>query len=573
MKHLKTFRRRSAALLLSAALALSSAALAADPSAEDLAEARQQDLDVLYETLQARHPDLFANTPESAFLAYKAQVEDRLSQQSDVEFLLDLQGLTALAKDSHTSVALAGDIIQQMRAYPMALSRRNGRWYATALPEAHQDLLGKEVTAIAGKSPEQIAACFRTVLSADNPVKLLRQYRQVCNAADYYEYLNLVQPGAPLVLTLENGKSIALEPIPYSALGTAPIVQLGASLPAPATAPQNRAYWASALSSDTYYIQYNRCAQDPELPMNIFAAQIRTELDSGSFRRIVLDLRNNGGGSDGVLWPLLELFRQEMERGTEIVGLIGETTFSSAIINAVELQEMGAVLAGDETSGSVDHFGSVSSFSLPNSGIRVGVSTKWIDMGTLLDADAGRGVETLAPDVPVRQTMEDTLAGRDTAIEWLLAHPERLEPTAHPDAPLTRGRFLGLLHQAAGSPSPSADAPFSDLLGIEWYLDAVFWAAGAGVTRGDASGCFAAARPLTWQEAAVFLVRAANALHLTPQVRRTSPLPQALRQDPWDLKALETAWSWGLLPEDAVFSQPPTRAQGVVMIDALCSAV
>lgn len=571
MKHLKAFRRRSAALLLSAALTLSSAALAADPSAEDLAEARQQDLDVLYETLQARHPDLFANTPESAFLAYKAQVEDRLSRQSDVEFLLDLQGLTALAKDSHTSVALAGDIIQQMRAYPMALSRRNGRWYATALPEAHQDLLGKEVTAIAGKSPEQIAACFRTVLSADNPVKLLRQYRQVCNAADYYEYLDLVQPGAPLVLTLENGKRIALEPIPYSALGTAPIVQLGASLPA--TAPQNRAYWASALSSDTYYIQYNRCAQNPELPMNIFAAQIRTELDSGSFRRIVLDLRNNGGGSDGVLWPLLELFRQEMERGTEIVGLIGETTFSSAIINAVELQEMGAVLAGDETSGSVDHFGSVSSFSLPNSGIRVGVSTKWIDMGTLLDADAGRGVETLAPDVPVRQTMEDTLAGRDTAIEWLLAHPERLEPTAHPDAPLTRGRFLGLLHQAAGSPSPSADAPFSDLLGIEWYLDAVFWAAGAGVTRGDASGCFAAARPLTWQEAAVFLVRAANALHLTPQVRRTSPLPQALRQDPWDLKALETAWSWGLLPEDAVFSQPPTRAQGVVMIDALCSAV
>lgn len=63
-----------------------------------------------------------------------------------------------------------------------------------------------------------------------------------------------------------------------------------------------------------------------------------------------------------------------MDRGTEVVGLIGETTFSSAIINAVELQEMGAALVGDLTSGSVDHFGSVGSFRLPNSGLQVGCS-------------------------------------------------------------------------------------------------------------------------------------------------------------------------------------------------------
>lgn len=110
-----------------------------------------------------------------------------------------------------------------------------------------------------------------------------------------------------------------------------------------------------------------------------------------------------------------------MDDGTEVVGLIGEATFSSAIINAVELQEMGIPLVGEPASGSVDHFGSVSGFSLPNSGIQIGVSSKYIDLGTLLDADAGRGVESLEPDIAVPQTMADTLAGRDTAVEWLLA--------------------------------------------------------------------------------------------------------------------------------------------------------
>ena len=280
-----------------------------------------------------------------------------------------------------------------------------------------------------------------------------------------------------------------------------------------------------------------------------------------------MDLRNNGGGSDGVIWPLLAVLRQEMDDGTQVVGLIGETTFSSAIINAVELQEMGAVLVGEPASGSVDHFGSVGTAALPHSGVRVGISTKYIDLGTLLDADAGRGVESLEPDVTVPQTMADTLAGRDTAVEWLLAHPERLEQRAYPDAPLTRGRFVGLLHAAAGSPQAAETAPFSDLLGIEWYLPAVHWAAEAGVTGGTAEGTFAAARLLTWQEAAVFLTRTVQALGWEPETVRSSDLPAALARGAWDQEALELAWGWGLLPEDAGVGI--TRAQGEAMAEAL----
>ena len=43
------------------------------------------------------------------------------------------------------------------------------------------------------------------VLSADNQVKLRRQYRQTCNVADFYEYLGLVEKGKPLILTLTGG--------------------------------------------------------------------------------------------------------------------------------------------------------------------------------------------------------------------------------------------------------------------------------------------------------------------------------------------------------------------------------
>lgn len=49
--------------------------------------------------------------------------------------------------------------------------------------------------------------------------------------------------------------------------------------------------------------------------MERFSGQAQAELEAGDYRRILLDLRNNGGGSDGVIWPLLEVLRQEMDPG------------------------------------------------------------------------------------------------------------------------------------------------------------------------------------------------------------------------------------------------------------------
>lgn len=560
---MKRLRKPAGRLLgLCLALFLAVPALAAEPLS---ATQRQEDLDFLYEqVLAGQHPDPFAGTSQEQFLALKREIEKRLETESPEEFLLDLMRLTALAKDSHTSLSVGR--AADFRAYPLSMIRRGESWYLSAAPSKYGKLLGQEVLDLAGEPVEKVAAAFGTLFSSDNPVYLRRQFRQGCGVADLYEYLGLVEPGEPLAVTLEGGQVLRLEPVRPADMGQSGIVRLSDRIKGrPETAAKDVYYFSKPLCDEIYYIQYNVCQEDKDLPMADFAAAVAKDLAEGNYSRVLLDLRNNGGGSDGVLWPLFEVLRKEMDAGTELVGLIGEATFSSALINAVEIQEMGGVLAGEPTSGSVCHFGAVKTFSLPNSQVPGQVSSKYLDLNTLLDAAAGRGVAALEPDVTVFQTLEDSLSGRDTLVEWLLRHPEELAQKPFPSAPLTRGRFLGLLYEAAGSPAVEIGEalPFADSFGIEWYLPAAAWAKEQGIARGGADGTLSAARPLTWREAAVFLGRTAEALGVrpNPSVKRTGPVPAALARG-GSQDAVTRAWDLGLIPAGADFSQGLTRAQG-----------
>ncbi|SHI20562.1 hypothetical protein SAMN02745823_03377 [Sporobacter termitidis DSM 10068] len=563
---------------LASALALSAGAEFAGSETGARTEARQADLDYLYTNLKERHPDIYANTPESAFLTRKAEIESRLDTDSNAAYILDLQSLVALIEDSHTQLSISS-IAEESRFYPFALNWFDGQWILSAAETARQDLIGAQVTAINGLPMAQVLQRFSIISSADNQVKLRRDFRQSCNAEELYRYTGVVSGDAPLILTLRDSagqeKDLALNATDSAGLNQLSVAKLSdARKSTPKTAQNSTYYSAMALDGNAYYIQYNKCAEDPELPMETFCARIQAALDAGRYQRVLVDLRNNGGGSDGVIVPLLMLLREELDTtGLQVTALVGEGTFSSGIINAVELQEMGCVLAGEATSGSVDHFGAVNVFQLPNSGLKAQVSSKYIALSGIFDAAAGKGVEPLIPDVVIPQTLKDYMDGRDTCVEKLLADPAGIKPENRASAPLTRSRFIAMLYDAAGSPKQTPEQlPFSDLFGIEWYLPALSWAKDSAVAAGTGSDAFSGARIMTWQEAAVFLVRTVQAINPAPEDMTGSTPPEALLAGAWDEEAIRSAWKWGLLPLNADFTVPPTRAQGEAMAEALHQA-
>ena len=88
-----------------------------------------------------------------------------------------------------------------------------------------------------------------------------------------------------------------------------------------------------------------------------------------------------------------------------------------------------------------------------------------------------------------------------------------------PDGTLTRAMLVTVLWRLAGEPAATQDCAFPDLgsandPAASWYLDAVAWAAEAGIVNGRPDGTFDPKGAITRQELATMLYRFAGVMKL-----------------------------------------------------------
>ena len=83
--------------------------------------------------------------------------------------------------------------------------------------------------------------------------------------------------------------------------------------------------------------------------------------------------------------------------------------------NAAELRAaLHAKLAGEATGGKPSSYGEVKVVELPNSKLKVQFTSKFF--GSHKDSEAGE----LTPDIVVRRSLADALAGRDPVLDAVL---------------------------------------------------------------------------------------------------------------------------------------------------------
>lgn len=403
-------------------LALSLMLAAAPVVAETTVEQRLADLETVRTGLEEGHYDLFALvTPDEWQASLEAAAEklrdenldDRMACYAIIE-------LVASLGDAHTQAWFTGGNAQgDIRALPLQTGLFADGLYLLATTEPYAQYLGMEITAIEGVPMNEVFARLTPLISYDNETRLQTQLAGNIADAEALRYVGILDDASQAEVTFTDAKGEEHTATVEALVGEEMYLTQFAFLERQAVpaAEQPSAIYEFSDYGGALWIGYYSCAEDPEHPMADFVQEVEQAIADGSYTKVCVDLRYNGGGNSAVLEPLIDrLAALRKEMGFEVYALIGENTFSSAVMNAAQLKtRAGATLVGRPTGGSANHYGELQSFEFDHLPLTVYYSTKYFEM--LPGYPAG----SLQPDIEVERTLEDYVSGKDCEMEAVLA--------------------------------------------------------------------------------------------------------------------------------------------------------
>jgi hypothetical protein len=342
------------------------------------------------------------------------ELDSEIARLSDGQIVLRLMRLIAAPNVAHNSIQMPVGTGFFARL-PLEF-----RWFSDGLAvvaasEEYTAALGAHVRQFGSKAPEEVLTALSPYIPHENEAwlrfvstgfmrpRILLEQAGVTDANGEVE-LTLQKPGsAPFTLTVKAGDSRVKRATLQEVLQ--PPVPLYRSQP-------GKLYWHRYVEdSATLFIQYSACVNDPKYPFSDFSKMVLADADAHRVKRVVLDLRANGGGDSRIINPLFSGLEQRRNRLGPVYVLIGTNTFSSGADNAEELRRrLHATLAGEPTGGKPSSYGEVKTVTLPNSKVVVRYTSKWF--GSHKDSEP----EALMPDLRIGYTLEDEFAGRDPVL-------------------------------------------------------------------------------------------------------------------------------------------------------------
>ena len=366
-----------------------------------------QDLDYFNDSLPVKHKNLFANITKQQFNTAVAGLRAKLDYLDYSQFVTELFKITALIGDEHTNV-----LFEEPAVFPITFDAFSNAIAVSNCPPAFGYLLHAKLVKIDQTPVTDIVQLFKPIIKNDN--------------SSFFETALLQHLVNPIILKglgITSSTTAADFYFATADSGTVKIT-LQALVPKRSVQPANNT--AKKTGEDfnykfvydslhhAVYFNYRRCRDDAANPFSVFNDSLFACIKKFHPNKLILDLRENGGGNSAILNPFLDSLRNSyLNNKKRLFVLIGKKTFSSALMNAVTLKRnYKTTFIGQMTAGSINHYGEVRGMYLPNTKLLIGYSTQYWETWKGHNGP-------LYPDITVNPTLEEFLANKDAALEMI----------------------------------------------------------------------------------------------------------------------------------------------------------
>ncbi|MBM7614129.1 S41 family peptidase [Alkaliphilus hydrothermalis] len=368
------------------------------------------DIEFVEKELPQRHKNLFFKLKEQDFHNNIEDIIERVPELTDDEVIIEMSKLIASVGDGHTRFSFNSEEI-----YPFGFYYFNDGVYLVDTVPEHSEFIGYRLKGINDTNIKDLMQLVKPIISHENEPQFKNLFTkyiifpEVLNglkisSSSSSEFIFIDKDGNERSVKAETYKNNDIEPVGRNIEDDVEMLYLK---------NPNKNYWYEYIEDENIlYFQYSSCTNMKELSFKDFNTELFNFIDNNSIDKLVIDLRNNGGGNSSVMSPFFRELRKRkaLNDPKKLFVIIGRKTFSSAILNALEFKNnTNATFVGEPTGGKPNHYGEVKILDLTNTNTRVTYSSKYFE-------HSSEDLNTMIPDFLVEPKAEDYFKNIDRVL-------------------------------------------------------------------------------------------------------------------------------------------------------------
>jgi hypothetical protein len=383
----------------------------------------QADLRFMTEHLVRQHPNAYRRVKQADFEAAVNQFYDRIPALTEDEILTGFMRIVAMVRDGHTNFVPHSFFRSGM--FPVQFYVFSDGLFIRSAEPKYREIVGGKVVRIGDTPVDEAMKRVSELAFSDNEMGQKELAPFLLPIPEVLAGLKINPTGQALKLTVQVGaeqKTVeiaadpALTPQPMTPAdwitadaGTAKPLYLRHA---------GELYWFEYdQSHKLLYVQQNVVQNKPDETLAAFYERALAFANAHPVEKIVIDLRNNGGGNNGLNRPpVIALIKSKWDLPGRLFVITGRATFSAAqnFVNEFEKYTT-AIFVGEPTAAHPNAYGDNRAITLPNSKIEVRVSTLyWQDM------DPRDERTWTAPQIAAEVSSDDFHLGRDPVLDAVI---------------------------------------------------------------------------------------------------------------------------------------------------------
>lgn len=391
-----------------------------------------EDIDFIIHRIDSVHPNPYLYISKDQFHSEISNLKLKIPVYSDNEIIVKLLQIITLIRDGHTR--LHGNNLTK-EWYPIRIEEFPDGYFITSCSNKYKEAIGSEVIRINNHPAGNVFEMTKSITPHDNEFSQKYFSPLLLTMTSVFSGFHINDSSGILKLYTKNidNQEITLQIDPVEFKSADDLAWFWRQYGVPCESYSNiisgnnsvplylknydKPFWFEYLKKDTaVYFAFNECLGDNGFEK--FNKDLWECIDSVKAKYLIIDLRNNFGGSNSILQPLIhEIIRHdEINQKGKLFVLIGRKTFSAAMHCATWIEyHCNPIFIGEPTGSAPNHFAGPDFSILPNSGILLMVSRYYWQNTWPWDKRA-----YINPLVRVDLTSFDYFNNRDPVLERVL---------------------------------------------------------------------------------------------------------------------------------------------------------